>query len=48
MDECEALGVRAMGIEADLANREAAEKAVAEIVEKMGSITIDGGQCNHR
>ena len=40
MDECEALGVRAMGIEADLADREAAEKAVAEIVEKMGSITI--------
>ena len=40
VDECEALGVRAMGIEADLADREAAEKAVAEIVEKMGSITI--------
>ena len=40
MDECEALGVRAMGIEADLADREAAEKAIVEIVEKMGSITI--------
>ena len=40
MVECEALGVRAMGIEADLANRGAAEKAVTEIVEKMGSITI--------
>lgn len=40
MAECEALGVRAMGLEADLTDREATEKAVAEIAETMGRIDI--------
>ena len=40
MDECEALGVRAIGLEADLTDREVTKKAVAHIVEKMGHIDI--------
>jgi len=40
MDECRALGVRAIGLEADLAERAATEKAVADIVENMGGIDI--------
>lgn len=40
MDECKALGVRAMGIEIDLTDRVAAEKAITEIAEKMGRIDI--------
>ena len=40
MAECEALGVRAMGIEADLTDRSATERSMAEIVEKMGHIDI--------
>jgi len=40
MDECKAIGVRAMGLEVDLTDRTATEKAVAEIAEKMGSIDI--------
>jgi 3-oxoacyl-[acyl-carrier protein] reductase len=40
MGECEALGVRSMGLEVDLTDRPAAEKAVADIVEKMGRIDI--------
>lgn len=40
MAECEALGVRAMGLEADLTDRVAAEKAVANIIEKLGRIDI--------
>ena len=40
MDECKALGVRAIGLEADLTDRGATEKAVADIVEKMGKIDI--------
>jgi len=40
MEECEALGVRSLGIEADLTDRSTTEKAMAEIVEKMGRIDI--------
>ena len=40
MDECKALGVRAMGLEIDLTDRVATEKAVAEIVKEMGRIDI--------
>ena len=40
MDECEALGVRAMGLEVDLTDRAVTEKAVAEVVKKMGRIDI--------
>jgi 3-oxoacyl-[acyl-carrier protein] reductase len=40
MDECRALGVRAMGLEADLTDRTAAEKVVADIVAQMGHIDI--------
>jgi 3-oxoacyl-[acyl-carrier protein] reductase len=40
MDECRALGVRSMGIEADLADRDATEKAIADIAEEMGHIDI--------
>lgn len=40
MAECEALGVRAMGIEADLTDRATTEKAVADIAAKMGRIDI--------
>lgn len=40
MAECEALGVRAMGLEADLTNRAAAEKAIAEVATKMGRLDI--------
>lgn len=38
--ECEALGVRAMGLEVDLTDRDAAEAAIAEIAETMGHIDI--------
>jgi len=40
MDECKALGVRAMGIEADVSDRQTTEKAIAEVVEQMGHIDI--------
>ncbi len=40
VEECQALGVRSLGIEADLTDRNATEKAVADIVEKMGRIDI--------
>jgi len=40
MAECEALGVKAMGIEADLTDRQATEAAVAEILERFGRIDI--------
>lgn len=40
MEECEALGVRAMGIEADLTDRDAANKSIADVVAKMGKIDI--------
>ena len=40
MDECKALGVRAMGLKVDLTDRVATEKAVAEIAKEMGRIDI--------
>jgi 3-oxoacyl-[acyl-carrier protein] reductase len=40
MAECEALGVLAIGIEADLIDRAATEKAVADIVKQLGHIDI--------
>ena len=40
MEECRALGVRAMGIEADLADRTVTEKAIADIYQEMGRIDI--------
>ncbi len=40
MEECEALGVRALELEVDLTDRAAAEKAVADIVEALGRIDI--------
>jgi 3-oxoacyl-[acyl-carrier protein] reductase len=39
-EECIALGVRAMGIEADLTDRDVTEKTIAEVNEKMGRIDI--------
>lgn len=39
-EECKALGVRAISIEADLTKRELVEKAVAEVVERLGRIDI--------
>lgn len=40
MAECEALGVRTIGLEADLTDRAATEAAVAEITEKFGRVDI--------
>ncbi len=40
MAECEALGVRAIGLEADLTDRAATEKAVAEVVNRLGRLDI--------
>jgi 3-oxoacyl-[acyl-carrier protein] reductase len=40
MEECEALGVQAMGLEVDLTGRTATEKAIAKIVGKMGRMDI--------
>jgi 3-oxoacyl-[acyl-carrier protein] reductase len=40
MDECRALGVRAMGWEVDLTGRATTEKAIAKIGKKMGRIDI--------
>jgi 3-oxoacyl-[acyl-carrier protein] reductase len=40
MDECKALGVRSLGIESDLSDRTAAEKAIATVVEQMSKIDI--------
>ena len=40
VDECRALGVKAMGLEVDLTDRAAAEKAFAMIVKEMGRIDI--------
>ncbi len=40
MDECKALGVRAMGLEVDLTDRAATEKAIADIVKEMGRVDI--------
>ncbi len=38
--ECEALGVRAIGIEGDLTDRSATEAAVAQIVAALGGVDI--------
>jgi len=38
--ECEALGVRAIGLEVDLTDREAAERAVNEVVAVLGRVDI--------
>ena len=40
MAECEAMGVRAMGLEADLTRREAATQAIDEIARRLGRIDI--------
>jgi 3-oxoacyl-[acyl-carrier protein] reductase len=40
MNECQALGVRAMGLEVDLTRRAATEKAISKIAKKMGRIDI--------
>ena len=40
MAECEALGVRAIGLEADLTDRTATEKTVAEVADTLGRIDI--------
>ncbi len=40
MAECEALGVRAIGLEADLTSRDATEKTIADIHDQMGRIDI--------
>ena len=40
MAECEALGVRAMGLEADLTDRKATDAAIASVVAQLGRIDI--------
>jgi len=40
MAECQALGVRAMGLEVDLTDRTATEKSMVEIAAELGSIDI--------
>ncbi|MDD5082351.1 MAG: SDR family NAD(P)-dependent oxidoreductase [Dehalococcoidales bacterium] len=40
VDECKAIGVKAMGLEVDLTDRPATEKAIADIAKKMGRIDI--------
>lgn len=40
MEECQALGVRSIGIETDLTDRDATEMAMADIVDAMGRIDI--------
>ena len=40
MDECQALGVRVMGWEADLTGRATTEKTIAKIAKQMGRIDI--------
>jgi 3-oxoacyl-[acyl-carrier protein] reductase len=39
-EECEALGVRASGLEVDLTDRPATEKAVADVIDALGRIDI--------
>jgi 3-oxoacyl-[acyl-carrier protein] reductase len=39
-DECKALGVKSIGLEVDLTDRVAGEKAVAQVVKEMGKIDI--------
>lgn len=40
MAECEAFGVKALGLEVDLTDRTATEKAVADVVEALGRVDI--------
>jgi len=40
IDECRVLGVRAMGLEVDLTDRAATEKAIDEIIKELGRIDI--------
>ena len=40
MAECQALGVRSIGLEVDLTDRKAAENAVEEVVRQMGRLDI--------
>jgi 3-oxoacyl-[acyl-carrier protein] reductase len=40
MAECQALGVRAMGLEVDLTDRDATDKAVTDVVETLGRLDI--------
>jgi 3-oxoacyl-[acyl-carrier protein] reductase len=40
MAECEAIGVRAMGLEVDLTDRVATEQAVADVVDRLGRLDI--------
>jgi 3-oxoacyl-[acyl-carrier protein] reductase len=40
MEECQALGVRSIGIQVDLTDRAATEKAIADIVDQLGRIDI--------
>lgn len=40
MAECEALGVRAIGLEVDLTDRAATEQAVADVVARLGRLDI--------
>jgi NAD(P)-dependent dehydrogenase (short-subunit alcohol dehydrogenase family) len=40
VEECRAFGVRSMGVEVDLTDRAAAEKAMADIVAELGHIDI--------
>lgn len=44
MQECEALGVRALGLEADLTDRQSATDAVDEVVRQLGR--VDVAVCN--
>ena len=40
MDECTKLGVKSIGLEVDLSNREATKQAVDQIVKELGSLDI--------
>jgi len=40
MEECTALGVRSMGLEVDLTDRDATAKSVAEVADRLGRIDI--------
>lgn len=40
MEECEALGVRAIGIEADLTDRERTAKAITDVMSRLGRVDI--------
>jgi 3-oxoacyl-[acyl-carrier protein] reductase len=40
MDECKAFGIKTMGLEVNMTDRVAAEKAIAQVVKEMGRIDI--------